>query len=203
MWLCVFGTKVAKNRLELSDLCQSEEPQAPLLELVITRTEEVPNAHIYTHIKSYHQEHSGNKHSGRSSQTTSPKVTVTSTPIYLILILRVCVCLSVSTEILKTEHCITMILSPWRLTQTAWWVPYSNAKRWMLRLAFLAVWMYHVQTTPTIFNTGYIRRLSPYGEPIREWAYFPKHYGFLSVLYANYRPICEWVSFVGPSRPLR
>ena len=56
MWLSILGPVVAKNRLKLGDLCQSEEPQAPLLELGITRTVEVPDAYIqHAHITSHHQ----------------------------------------------------------------------------------------------------------------------------------------------------
>ena len=35
--------------------------------------------------------------------------------------------------------------SSWRVSQTAWWVPYSNAKWWMPRLPFSAVSTCYVQ----------------------------------------------------------
>ena len=54
MGLSVLRTVVAKDGLELGDLGQSEEPHAPVLELGITRAEDVPNAHTHTHKHNTH-----------------------------------------------------------------------------------------------------------------------------------------------------
>ena len=55
--LSVLRTVVAKDGLELGDLSQSEEPHAPVLELGITRAEDVPNAHTHAHTHKHTYKH--------------------------------------------------------------------------------------------------------------------------------------------------